>query len=215
MTHWVHFKDPKSADISRQLETIPLCPGVCIFIDIVDSTVIKYHEPLARWGQKLNNTFNFISLLNDFPDNIVKGIGDEIMLYIPDEDLKKKSSFNTYYELLEEIWATLDNIRDFPDKELFLPCKVAIHYCTHVYNITFLEGFNDYYGKDIDLTARLKAKTKPNRIVFSEKYYRMVLEDLNLKKLPSNHGCMRFVSEKYIEDFKGVPTPTEFRMINL
>jgi class 3 adenylate cyclase len=215
MTRWIHFKDPRSPEISRLLETIPDCPGVCIFIDIVDSTVIKYHEPFTRWGQKLNNTFNFISLLNDFPENIVKGIGDEIMLYIPDEELKKKSTYNSYYELLEEIYATLDNLKDFPDKELFLPCKVAIHYCTHVHNITFLEGFNDYYGKDIDLTARLKSKTKSNRIVLSEKYYKMVLNDLKARNLSPDHGCMQHVSEKYIEDFKGVPAPTEFRMINL
>ena len=48
-------------------------------------------------GKKLNNTFNFISFLNDFPDNVVKGIGDEIMLYIPDEDLKAKSTYNDYF----------------------------------------------------------------------------------------------------------------------
>lgn len=215
MTHWIHFKDPRSKEIDGLLKSIPKCPGVCLFIDIVDSTWIKYHEPFARWGQKLNNTFNFISLLNDFPDNIVKGIGDEIMLYIPEEELSRKTTFQTHFALLEEIYATLDNIKNFPVNDLFLPCKVAIHYCSDVYNITFLEGYNDYYGKDIDLTARLMSKTKPYRIVLSEKFYQKVLGDLDAEAMPPDRGCLKHLSGKYMEDFKGVPKPVEYRVINV
>lgn len=94
-------------------------------------------------GKKLNNTFNFISFLNDFPDNVVKGIGDEIMLYIPDKDLKAKSTYNDYFALLEEIYATIDNINNYPVENVFLNCKVSIHYCTEVYNITFFKGVSE------------------------------------------------------------------------
>ncbi len=215
MAQWIHDKDPRSPNIERLLQDVPKCPGVCLFIDIVDSTWIKYREPFTKWGQKLNNTFNFISLLNDFPDNIVKGIGDEIMLYIPENVLHQKTTFRTCFALMEEIYATLDNIKNFPVDGLFLPCKVAIHYCTEAYNVTFLEGYNDYYGKDIDLSARLMSKAKPYRIVLSEKFYQKVQEDIATENIQKEQGCLKFITEKYIEDFKGVPRPVEYRVIQV
>ncbi|MCF8229012.1 MAG: hypothetical protein K9G58_00125 [Bacteroidales bacterium] len=212
---YIHFRDPNSKEIENVLENIPLCPGTCFFIDIVGSTQIKYREDLKSWGKKLNNTFNFISIINEFPDNVVKGIGDEIMLFIPDEELGRKAAFKDYYSLLQEIYATLDNIKNFPIEGLFLPCKVAIHYCTEVYNISFLEGANDYYGQDIDLAARLTSKAKANRIVMSERFYNKVKQDFDSKHSNIMNSAIDQVSEKYLEDFKGVPRPTEYRIIEV
>ncbi|MDZ7740558.1 MAG: adenylate/guanylate cyclase domain-containing protein [Bacteroidota bacterium] len=213
--NYIHFTDPNSKEIEQLLGSIPFCPGTCFFIDIVGSTQIKYTESLASWGKKLNNTFNFISIINDFPQNVVKGIGDEIMLFIPDEELKQKSAYNDYFSLLQEIYATLDNIKNFPVEGLFLDCKVAIHYCTDAYNISFLEGANDYYGRDIDLTARLTTKAKVNRIVLSERFYELVMNDFREKHAHNRNSAIEKVSGKYIEDFKGVPAPTEFRIIGV
>ena len=215
MATFIHDKNPNSKELEKVLEELPKCPGVCIFIDIVNSTKIKYSVDIKEWGKKLNNTFNFISFLNDFPDNVVKGIGDEIMLYIPDKDLKAKSSYNDYYSLLEEIYATFDNIKNFPIDNLFLNCKAAIHYCTDVYNITYFEEANDYYGKDIDLSARFMSKSKANRIVISEKFYEKILEDVRAQKNPEKHGCLKHISEKFIEDFKGIPEYIPFRVIDV
>jgi len=214
MAQYIHFRDPNSKEIEKTLEEIPQAPGTCLFIDIVGSTQIKYGTDLKTWGKKINNTFNFISILNDFPGNVVKGIGDEIMLYIPDEELAKKTSYNDYFSLLQEIHATIDNIRNFPIEGLFLPCKVAIHYCTDAYNITFLKGANDYYGKDIDLTARLTSKAKANRIVLSEAFYRKVYKDYTQKYSTNTGSVVSNISGKYLEDFKGVPGPTEYRVID-
>jgi class 3 adenylate cyclase len=215
MAKYIHFRDPNSTEIEKVLEGIPKCPGTCFFIDIVGSTLIKYKQGLKNWGKKLNNTFNFISIINDFPDNVVKGIGDEIMLFIPDDELSRKSVCNDYFSLLQEIYATIDNIKNFPIDGLFLPCKVAIHYCTWAYNISFLEGANDYYGKDIDLTARLTSKAKPNRIVLSEQFYQKVVCDVEKKHQDVFDSVIEKVSGKYLEDFKGVPTPTEYRIIDV
>jgi class 3 adenylate cyclase len=215
MTYFIHYRDPRSTEIEKYLETIPKCPGTCIFIDIVDSTHIKYQTDLRDWGKRLNNTFNFISILNEFPSHIVKGIGDEMMLFVPDEDLRSRTNCNNYYALLEEIYATLYNIKYFPGDDLFLQAKVAIHYCTEVYNITFLKKYNDYYGIDVDLSARLMLKAKANRIVMSEKYYSQVQNALLELKLPEKTGCLEKVSEKYVEDFKGVPHVTGFRIIDV
>jgi len=215
MVKFIHFKDPNSPDIEKMINEIPKCPGTCFFIDIINSTDIKYKTEIQSWAKKLNNTFNFLTFLNDFPENIVKGIGDEIMLYIPDKVLSSKSTYNNHFALLEEIYATIDNIKNFPNKDMFLNCKVSIHYCTEVYNITFLEGANDYYGKDIDLTARLMSKAKANRIVLSERFFVKVNNDIIDNNINTKGTCLENISGKYIEDFKGVPSYTEFRIIDV
>jgi class 3 adenylate cyclase len=215
MVHFIHFKNPTSTEIEEKLRQLPKCPGTCFFIDIINSTDIKYKTELWQWGKKLNNTFNFISFLNDIPDHVVKGIGDELMFYIPDTRLKEKNFYNSYLALLEEIYATIDNIKNYPLEDVFLNCKVSIHYCTDVYNITFIEDHNDYYGRDIDLTARLMSKATSNRIVLSEKFYTKVINDLIEMNLQKEDTFVKLVSDKYMEDFKGVPRPTEYRILQV
>jgi class 3 adenylate cyclase len=215
MVTFIQYKDPNSEEMKRLLDGLQTCPGTCFFIDVSGSTAVKYRVPVAEWARRLNNTFSFISFLNDFPDNIVKGIGDEIMLFIPDEALKNKSAYNSYYALLEEIHATLYNLAHFPDHDLFFRCKVGIHYCTDVYNISFFRGANDYYGADIDLTARLMYKSVEDRIVLSERFFGKVQEDLQRMGLPAGTGCLARVSGRYSEHFKGVPEMTGYRVIDV
>jgi class 3 adenylate cyclase len=215
VAQYIHYKDPNSEEMIRMLESIPRCPGTCFFMDINRSTDMKYRGGLTDWGRKLNNTFNNLLYANHFQNSIVKGIGDEMMLFITDEELKRKESNNTYFSLLEDIYASLFLIRHHPNPDLFLNCKVAIHYCTEVHNITFFEGANDYYGSDIDLTARLMTKGIENRIVLSEKFYTKVKNDLIDLGMPSGTGCLEWVSDRFIENFKGVPTSTEFRVIDI
>lgn len=212
---YIHDRNPNSNEIKDRLNEIPKCPGTCLFIDIVNSTEIKYQTGIAEWGQKINNTFNFLSLLNEFPDNIVKGIGDEIMLYIPDDELKAKTGYNNYLGLLSELYSTLYNIKYFPNNKMFLECKMSIHYCTEAYNITFLEGANDFYGSDIDLSARLMSKAIANRIVISEDFYTKVKGDFVRNSQNENDHTYKLISTKYLEDFKGIPKSTEYRVINV
>jgi class 3 adenylate cyclase len=201
--------------MGKALKAIPKCPGTCIFVDIVSSTEVKYQTDITQWGRRLNNTFNFISVLNDFPGNIVKGIGDEIMLYIPDKVLVEKDSINDYYSILEEVYSTVLNLQHFPLQDLFYHCKLSIHYCTEVYNVSFLKGFNDYYGRDIDLTARLMEKTRAARLVFSEIYYRKVMADLRRRGIPKDQTCLNGMSVKMVEEFKGIPKPVSYRFIDV
>ena len=215
MAQYINFLNPSSKDMEDVHDNVPTCPGTCFFIDIVDSSMLKYNEGLSQWGKKINNTFNFISIINEFPDNIVKGIGDEIMIYISDDDLARKSSINNYFILLQEIYATIDNLKSFPMKGLFLPCKVSIHYCSDVYNITFLKDTNDYYGIDIDLTARLSSKARANTIVLSEVFYQKALNDF-LNKYPNkDREVLDHVSEIIKTEFKGVPHLTDYRIIEV
>jgi hypothetical protein len=137
------------------------------------------------------------------------------MLFIPDDILKTNPAINSYFMLLEEIYATLYNIKHYPVKDTFLPCKVAIHYCTEVYNVTFFEGANDYYGSDVDLTARLMTKCLENRIALSEKFLHKVYEDLEELGLPNNTGSLGKISDSFLENFKGVPVSTRYRIIDV
>jgi hypothetical protein len=215
MVRYIHYTDPNSEEIVRELEEVPRCPGICFFMDINRSTDMKYLGGLKDWGRKLNNTFNNLLYANHFQHHIVKGIGDEMMLFIPDAALLGKTSNNTCFALLEDIYAGLYLIKNHPDPDLFLNCKVAIHYCTEVYNITFFEGANDYYGSDIDLSARLMSKSIENRIVLSEKFYLKVVNDLVTLGLPMDTGCLSLISERLTENFKGVPVSTEYRVIDV
>ncbi len=215
MVQYIHYNDPYSEEMVRELDRIPRCPGTCFFMDINKSTDMKYLGGLKDWGRKLNNTFNNLLYANHFQHHVVKGIGDEMMLFIPDEVLMAKSTNNSYYALLEDINAGLFLIKNHPDPDLFLNCKVAIHHCTEVYNITFFEGADDYYGSDIDLTARLMTKSCENRIVMSDVFYRLALKDLRVMKMPENSGCLSAVSEPKREMFKGVPVPITYRFIDI
>ncbi|MFZ4523635.1 MAG: hypothetical protein ACOYNC_18180 [Bacteroidales bacterium] len=215
MATYIHYTDPHSEELIRTLEEMPRCPGVCFFMDINRSTDIKYQGGLRDWGRKLNNTFNNLLYVNHFQKHMVKGIGDEMMLFIPEEVLCAKSSNNTCFALLEDIYAALFLIKNHPDQDLYLNCKVAIHYCTEVHNITFFEGADDYYGSDIDLTARLMGKSIENRIVLSEKFYSKVVNDLGNIGLPLETGCLSRLSERCIENFKGVPVSTAYRFIDV
>jgi class 3 adenylate cyclase len=215
MTHYIHYTDPNSGEMEHQLSSIPRCPGICFFMDINRSTDLKYLGGLNDWGRKLNNTFNNLLYANHFHKHVVKGIGDEMMLYIPDEALFARKSNNNCYAIIEDIYAALFMIKHHPDQDLYLNCKVAIHYCTEAYNITFFEHADDYYGSDIDLTARLMTKSVENRIVLSEKYYRKVISDLETLGMPPNSGCLEQISEKFLENFRGVPVSTEYRIIEI
>lgn len=215
MARYIHYTDPRSEEMVQTLGGIPRCPGVCFFMDINKSTDIKYQGGLQEWGRKLNNTFNTLLYATHLQRNLVKGIGDEVMLFIPDDVLRVKRSNNTCFGLLEDIYAALFLIRNHPDPDLFLQCKVAIHYCTEVYNITFFEHAEDYYGSDIDLTARLMSKSLDNRIVLSEKFYQRVLGDLAAMGLPAETGCLAGISERYMENFRGVPVSTDYRVIDV
>jgi class 3 adenylate cyclase len=215
MAVYINHKDPASKDLEKILNKIPPCPGTCIFIDLVESTGIKYKKGIGYWGKLINNTFNFISILNDFPDNIVKGIGDELMIYIPDEILVKKEAFTNHYGIIEELYSTLHNIKSFPIKNLFMDCKVSVHYCQNVYNITFLKSYNDYYGKDIDMAARLMSKSGKNRIVLSDSFYLKVKDDLEKLSLSEEDTCLAEVSGIISENFKGIPFPVNYRTIDV
>ena len=204
-----------SEQLIQQLSSLEKSPGTCIFIDLVNSTKIKYEKEITDWGRMINNTFNYISFLSDLSDHVVKGIGDEIMIFIPDDVLHKVEYLDNYHSILSELCATLFNIKNSPLSDDFYDCKMVIHYCSDVYNISFLEGFNDYYGKDIDLTARLMSKAKPNTVVLSEVFYEKADEEWEKRGLHSIESFVESISKPFEEEFRGIPTPVQYRIIEI
>lgn len=215
MATYIRDLDPNSAKMETMTGSLSKTPGTCIFIDIINSTSDKYQCTPKSWIRKINNTFNFIMFLNDFPDFLVKGIGDELMLYLPDEVMKNHFTFKNSFMLLQEIYSTLDNLKNHPRKDLFYECKVGIHYCEDVFNITFFEGVNDYYGTDIDLAARLMKKATSNKIIINELFYNRVMESLASSGIIADETFFANISESLQDNFKGVPHPVNYREIFL
>ena len=215
MATYIHYLDPFSKELDDLISKMETTPGTCIFIDLINSTADKILHPDNSWIKKLNNTFNFISVINQFPNFVVKGIGDEMMLYLPDDELQHNKTVHNYLALLGELHATVETLIRHPLKNLFYECKVGIHYCTNVYNITFFDGVNDYYGTDIDASARLMQKSRGNRIVLSDDFYQKALSDAEKQNLEISDTVLSRVSGIYIEDFKGLDYPFKYRALEV
>ncbi|MCG8620219.1 MAG: hypothetical protein MI802_28705 [Desulfobacterales bacterium] len=208
----VHTTDKKTID--ELIASLEPCKGVCLFIDIANSSQIKYEKGYKEWILLLKNTFGVLQLQPKLKNNIVKFIGDAIMVFIPEEQIfSHTESIVNYSTLLEEVYATIDMLQMLHARGLYMKCKVSLHHCDQAYNITFFKNRNDYYGIDIDLAARLLQKGKENYIVLSEVFYKKVLRDLEAGNQPSDTRCLKNISPIYVEDFKGIPHSTEFRLI--
>jgi class 3 adenylate cyclase len=200
MAEVIHYREPNSPEMKARLAAIPPTPGVCIFIDLVDSTAIKYQIGMEDWASLINNTFNAINLLNHFPDYFIKGIGDELMVYLPDHVFYGSELVPNYFTLLYEMYSTVENIRDFPLENVFLQCKVSMHHCMDAYNISFFEEHNDYYGQDIDFSARLNSIARSGEILISEEYHQKLLAENN----PTYPALSGLISDQLSMNFKGV-----------
>src|SRR5207249_4772102 len=98
----------------------------------------------------------------------LKGIGDELMYYIEDIDLQAYNALQIY----DWLWQTATE----QDSELFKDVKIVVARCEQVYPISFLRGNRDYYGIDIDLTARLKDKAAAKQVVIDSRFHEKIME---------------------------------------
>ncbi len=195
----LNFENPQ--ELKNQILELKPKEGICIFIDICGSTAIKKKE-LKEWILLIGNTIYMCSGVSQlFRKNVIKLIGDEIMIYIPNNKIiEANENFATVLELLKTCISSNPIY-----KNITLPLKAAIHYCTDSYNITYNDN-NDYYGNDIDLTARLMKKTYENKIVMSETFYQIVnsIESSFLKNS----------TDKIEDEFKGIDKKVGFRVIS-
>ena len=172
MTLYVNPADPAST--LAAVAALPPTTGTCVFIDIVGSTAMK-DGSLVRWVAAVTNTFERIRAFLS-PNVPVKSIGDELMFFIPDADLAKSGS--TFLAL----FGALASIAHDPDQSsepgsLLPEVKVVACHCTAVYALSFIDGAPDYYGKEIDLAARLLSQAGPRELVMNDAFSVLVRRD--------------------------------------
>jgi hypothetical protein len=136
-----------------RVDSLQPTPGYCAFIDIVGSTELK-QQSIRRWINRIDNCFKLTAEQHHLGKfSPLKAIGDALMYYIEDSDLKQSGV--TPFELFHSLWLIATEDR----REVFPVVKIGAVRCVQVYSLTFLKGSQDYYGLEIDLAARLQAYT--------------------------------------------------------
>ncbi len=160
--------DPTDRDLKKKVQQLAPTPGYCIIADIVGSTQMK-DQSVPSWAARIFNTFSLLtSYLHVSP---LKSIGDALMFYIPEAELSRTAS-------PLQIFFGLCLFVQEKDSE-FSTAKAAITYCTNAYELTFVRGTHDIYGKDIDLTARLLGTALEREIVMNAPF---------VEQLRANHA---------------------------
>ena len=190
--------------LKTQIEELTPTKGVCIFIDICGSTAIK-NEDLKKWIILIGNTIRICSGVSPlFRDNVLKLIGDEIMIFISDEKINEANeNYATVLDFLKNCLSSNPPVIE----NITLRTKAAIHYCTDTFNISYSHIADDYYGNDIDLTARLMKKTEEKKIVLSETFYQLVNS--------VDPSFLDNTSDKFEEQFKGINGKTGYRIMTV
>ncbi len=201
-TMYLNFDNP--AQLKNQIEVLQPTTGICIFIDICGSTAIKRNR-LKEWFLLIGNTIRFCAGISPlFRINVIKLIGDEIMIFIPDD--KMETSNENYASILGLLKVCISP-NEFVVDGISMNTKAAVHYCTDTYNISYIDKNDDYYGNDIDLTARLMLKSDKNKIVLSEAYYQKVksIDPAFLSNTTEKNDCQ----------FKGIEGKSEYRILSM
>jgi hypothetical protein len=158
------YINPNDPDLKEKIERISPTPGFCIFIDIVGSTKLK-DQGLKRWIAFIYNVFANITTYLYMKFTPIKIMGDCFMFYIPESDMKDETALTIFDGLYKIISSNEPYLRDV---------KIGAAFCRDAYNISFIEGNLDFYGKDIDLASRLLSLARPKEIVFNDEFYNRV-----------------------------------------
>ncbi len=194
--------DPSDPNLKQKVQNLAPTPGYCIFVDIVGSTQMK-QQGLLAWIAYVHNAFaNAAAFLNSFRP--LKGIGDEVMYYIEAVDLQ--ASGDTPLQVFDSLWqvATKQKGGAIPDVKI-VPAK-----CDDVYPISFWPNAPDYYGADIDLTARLKSEVQSNQIVIDGRFRDEVIAIYNGIGNKAQFVSVSQLGAEETKTFKGFQNPTRF-----
>jgi len=193
--------DAADCDLKNKVDALATVPGYCIFIDIVGSTEMK-QASIYRWIALVYNCFSdansFFALHKP-----LKGIGDELMFYIEDQDLV--ASGESPLQLYDALYQIANNRRvDCP------PTKIVAAHCCSVYPIAFLPDVRDLYGIDVDRAARLKAidpKLESRQMLIDSRMYERVKSSYD--KTQNKEQFESFEKLVGPETFlaKGIPDP--------
>jgi class 3 adenylate cyclase len=189
--------NPYDPDLKTKVESLAKTPGLCIFIDITGSAAMKMSD-FKHWVAKIHNCFANARTFLPHQFTPIKSIGDALMYYVEEPDL-----LGSGYKLLQVydgLWKFVTEAGpEFPD------VKVGAAWCDDVYPITFLPRNQDYYGIDIDLTARLQAIAGSKEVVIDQRFHQRVIQDFNLVGNSDQFESVKRLRGPEEVDLKGIP----------
>jgi hypothetical protein len=173
------YFDSEDPDIIAKLKALPPTPGYCFFIDICGSTALK-DSPIENWARIIANVFNNIrSYLATLAP--LKGIGDELMYYLPEAELAARDL------TVLGLFSCLTQILRTREEGVYGPVKASLLFCSHAYELSFMRGRVDFYGKDVDLTARMISEAGPGDLIMNEPFVHRLREEylgINQEQFP-------------------------------
>jgi class 3 adenylate cyclase len=190
------FDVKETHNLRLKIEELQPVPGYCIMVDMVASTAAKDAE-LSSWLSRTHDCFALVkSKLSNFTP--LKSMGDALMYYIRESELRKDNG-----NPLKTIFLPLCFAIQEPEKDMFGRTKIAVAYCQHAYEVTFLKDTYDIYGKDIDLTARLLSVASEEEIVMNEPFVEQVRADFKESSIQSTYPDVPRIKGPWPQRFKG------------
>jgi hypothetical protein len=124
----------------------------------------------------------------------LKSIGDELMFFIPEGQLRGESALT----LFDGLWGIVNS------KDPYLQqVKVGAAYCQEAFDITFIKGAQDIYGKDIDLTARLASVAGSQEIVMNAEFYGRVRSEYDAAGNKEQFAAVPKIAGPWPQPLKG------------
>jgi len=195
-------------ELAKIMNSVPKRPGVCIFVDMKDSTLLKSTIAIGNWLAYYYNFYNVTDhIVKELcirsginrTDIFIKGLGDGFMIFIPDD--KIISSSKSYYDIFD----CFQLLRQFNSSTNDM--RIALHYCTDVHCIDFIGvGIYDYFGLDVDLTARLCGIVSTNRVGYTDEFYQVGKSRLNVLFDRDNYVMNPLIAQR----LKGIPRDVSY-----
>jgi class 3 adenylate cyclase len=188
--------NPQDPDLRSKVDSIAKTPGICTFIDITGSTQMKC-SGIREWVARIHNCFANATAFMPHTCTPLKSIGDALMYYIEEGDLQR--SGYSPLQVFHGLWQlATETGQEFPN------VKIAA-WCDEAYPITFFPGSRDYYGIDIDMTARLQSLAASREVVIDSRLRDKVVADYQRAGNASDFGSVeRLVGPENAPPLKGI-----------
>jgi len=177
------FINPYDKDLPQKVLQLKPMNGYCFIIDIAGSTELKDID-LSKWIIFIYNTFANImgNLFMKF--NPIKSLGDALMFFIPEDNMKDETPLTLFHSLWNIISSDESNLGQV---------KIGATFCSDAYDITFVPDSVDVYGKDIDLTARLSSLAESQEIIMNVGFVEKVREQYDKLEDTENYSEVRHI----------------------
>jgi class 3 adenylate cyclase len=193
---WIN---PGGPNWRQSVEALSPAVGCCIFIDIAGSTAMK-QKGIRHWIAVIHNCFANAGMFLD-PFSPIKGIGDALM-YIEEQDLAQ--SGYVPLQIFDGLWQVATDT-----DERFPIVKIGAAWCEDAYAITFLRGSQDYYGIDVDMTARLQGVAHERQVIIERRLYEKIHADYERTGNKTDFRSFQSLVGPTRESLKGIPGEVE------